>query len=229
MEDIPKDIARVGGNGRESRFLRPYLLAALQEVPPAAGSLAEKALAVVAAWDENGFQNAVTSTTLEPGQVIFAAWLAAAQQAVFADELGDRVNEASSNLLLHVLDGASSGVPPSRDYFNGQPRNAVLAGAFGAAVTALAAQFPAGSTPDQWAAPRGVTKLNHAVFGTVATFPTSNRATYAQIVVGDAPGLWGESVFTLGQSGFAAATATGLAFDPHFFDQLPLYTAFQYK
>ena len=33
MRDIPKDIARVGGLGREARYLKPYLLAALDAVP----------------------------------------------------------------------------------------------------------------------------------------------------------------------------------------------------
>jgi penicillin amidase len=232
MEDIPKDIARVSGNGREARWLRPYLLQALGAFPPA-NPLAPAARAVVEAWSENGFADAVTSTTLEPGQVIFQAWLDAAVRATFADELGAQAGEASSNMLLHALDFAAtgrSGVPPSRDYFGGVPPGAVLSAAFDGAVAALAARYPPGTPPSAWTAPRGATSLTHPVFGKVASFPTSNRATYAQVVVADGPGLSGESVFTLGQSGFVGVGPGGTpAFDPHFFDQLPLYTAFAYK
>src|SRR5215216_1468175 len=125
MRDIPKDIARVKGNGRESRFLKPYLLAALAAVPPS-HPLANQAKAIIEAWDGNAFTDAVASTNLQAGEVIFSLWLSRMITNTFGDELGSRTSEASSNMLIHVLDFAStgsSGVPPSRNYFNGMDPN----------------------------------------------------------------------------------------------------------
>jgi hypothetical protein len=46
MEDIPKDIGRIKELGREARFLKPYLLDALE----AAGT-SHPAIAILEAWD----------------------------------------------------------------------------------------------------------------------------------------------------------------------------------
>jgi hypothetical protein len=75
MRDIPRDIARVKGIGREARYLLPYLLSALDAVPPA-HPLGPQARAVLEAWDGSAFEDAVTSTDLYAGEVIFSTWLA---------------------------------------------------------------------------------------------------------------------------------------------------------
>ena len=108
MRDIPKDIARVKGNGREARFLKPHLLAALADVPPS-HPLGAQAKAVVEAWDGNAFTDAVTSTSLQSGEVIFSTWLSLMLTNSFGDELGGKANEASSNMLIHALDFALDG------------------------------------------------------------------------------------------------------------------------
>ncbi len=117
MKDIAKDIARTsqGGDGRESRYLKPYLLKALDAVPPT-NPLAAQARAVLEHWDGSLFADAITSETLEPGQVIFAKWFELLLGNTFGDELGTQVNQASVNILIHVLDdalGGGSAVPPS--------------------------------------------------------------------------------------------------------------------
>lgn len=230
MRDIPKDIARVKGLGREARFLKPHLLVSLDAVPPA-HPLAAQARAVVEAWDGNAFADAVTSTNLNAGEVIFSTWLGRAIQLTFADELGAQLGEASPNALLHSLDFAltgQSGVPPSRDYFSGVGPRAVMSSAFDQAVAALAASL--GPNPAAWSAPRGSIVFAHPVVGPVGSVPNSNRATYAQIVVLDKHGISGENIFTLGQSGFIQFVPPGgFALDPHFRDLLPLYRNFQYK
>ncbi len=230
MRDIPKDIARVKGTlGRESRHLRPYLFAALDVVPPA-HPLASAARAVLAAWDGSAIADAVASTTLEAGEVIFSAWLARALVNTFGDELGASLASASSNMLLHALDaalGAGSPVPPSRDYFNGVSPHAVLSRSFDEALAGLvAAQGP---DPSSWSAPRGVTTFSHPLLGPVASIPLSNRSTYGQIVQLKTPRLESENIFTLGQSGRIVLGPSGPVFDDHFFDQLGLYRAFRYK
>src|SRR5215207_4088369 len=141
MRDIPKDIARVKAIGREARFLKPYLLMALTNVP-SAHPLAAQTKAIVEAWDGNAFSDAVTSTNLHSGEVIFSTWLNLMLTNTFTDELGSRTSEASSNMLLHALDFALTGdsdVPPSRDYFNGINPNAVISATFDQTLALLAA------------------------------------------------------------------------------------------
>lgn len=229
MRDIPKDIARVKGNGRDSRFLVPHLLAALGAAPPLHPSSAA-ARSVLAGWSGNAFSDAVTSRTLEAGEVIFETWLARARANAFGDELGPDAGESSANMLLHALDTATggSGAPVSRDYFAPETWQAVLSRSFDEAVAGLAAAQ--GPDPAAWTAPRPETVFRHPLLGEVARIPSSNRATYAQIVVAGTPRMSGESVFTLGQSGFVGLVPpAGFALDPHFADQLPLYAAFEYK
>jgi penicillin amidase len=236
MRDIPKDIARVKGNtGRESRFLLPYLLAALDAVPPAHAS-AGGARAVLQAWDGSAFANAVASTALEPGEVIFSTWLSRALANTFGDELGTSLPQASGNMLLHVLDQAlegASAVPPSRDYFNGASPHETLSRSFNEALAALAAAM--GPDPSSWTAPRGTIDFRHPLLNPPAApplvqIPLSNRATYAQIVQLKTPRLESENIFTLGQSGrIALGPGFTPVFDPHFFDQNERYRSFEYK
>jgi penicillin amidase len=230
MRDIPRDIARVKGIGREARYLKPYLLAAIDAVQPL-HPLAGEARTILAAWDGSAFADAVDSTTVYAGEVIFSTWLAEMLRATFGDELGSRVGEASSNMLIHVLDAAlvgESGVPPSRDYLNAVHPNVMMSAVFEQVLTAIA--DTQGSDPAAWTAPRGTTRFVHPIVGTVGTIPSSNRATYAQIVVLRRPHITAENIYTLGQSGFIGfVPPSGFALDGHFRDQLDLYRAFEYK
>jgi penicillin amidase len=232
MRDIPKDIARVKGTlGREAPFLMPYLRRALNAVPPTHPG-AHAAREVLRAWDGSAFADAVRSTTLEPGEIIFSAWLMRALENTFGDELGPNLlSNASSNMLLHVLDdalGDGSSVPPTRDYFNGVSPHAVLSKSFDEALAALAAAQ--GPNPSAWSAPRGSIAFSHVLLGTVASIPASNRSTYGQIVQLKRPKLESENIFTLGQSGRIGLGAGGAPiFDAHFFDQNTLYRNFEYK
>lgn len=230
MRDIPKDIARVKGLGREARFLKPYLLAALDDAPPA-HPLAGQARALLEAWDGSAFADAVTSTQLFSAEVIFSTWLNLMLTNTFGNELGSRVGEASTNMLIHCLDdalGGGSAVPPSRDYFDGAAPNAVMSSTFDQTLAILAAAQ--GNNPAAWTAPRGTINFNHPVIGNVASIPNSNRATYAQLILLSRPKIMGENIFTLGQSGFIGLVLpSGFALSPHFRDQLELFRNFQYK
>jgi acyl-homoserine lactone acylase PvdQ len=173
----------------------------------------------------------VTSTNLHSGEVIFSTWLSLMLTNTFADELGAKTSEASSNMLIHALDFAltgESGVPPSRDYFNGMDPKVVMSATFDQTLAILAAAQ--GSNPAVWTAPRGSITFTHPLIGVVASVPNSNRATYGQIVVLGRPAITGETIFTLGQSGFLQLVLPGsFTFDPHFMDQLGLYRNFEYK
>jgi penicillin amidase len=238
-KDIEKDIARttMGGDGRESRYLKPYLFAALDAVPPS-NPLASQARAVLETWDGSLFHDAVTSTTLEPGQVIFARWLAHMMQDTFADEWGavpfnQVISQPSSNILIHVLDHAcyvagkclnDSGVPPSRDYFNGADPNIVMSRAFDEALADL-------PDPSAWSSqPRNIVPFRHTLYPDipeVGTILDANRGTYEFIVVLSDPRPTSESILSLGQSGFIGPGPSD--FDSHFMDQLPIFRTFSYK
>jgi penicillin amidase len=227
MMDIATDIARTdqGGSGRRSRFLKPYLLAALDHVP-SVHPLAPQARAVLESWDGSRFANALSSTHLEPGEVVFSKWLEIVRSNTFGDELGDaNLSAGSANVLIHLLDhalGSGSSVPPSRDYFNGVDPNVVISASFDQALTQL------GPDPAVWSTQaRATVSYRHMFFPAVREIGTildSNRGTYAQIVVLSNPRITAENILTLGQSGFI-----GSFFDQHFADQLPLYRNFKYK
>ena len=150
----------------------------------------------------------------------------------FGDELGTQVSQASTNMLIHVLDdalGGGSGVPPSRDYFNGVNPNTVISAAFDQALAAL------GPNPSAWSTqPRDIVRFRHTLYPAVpevATMLDSNRATYTYIVVLSNPTPNSESILSLGQSGFIGLDATTNlpVFGPHVRDQNELYRIFQYK
>lgn len=230
MRDIAEDISRTeqGGNGRLARFLKPYLLAALDKVPPT-HPLASQARAVLEAWDGSLYAEARTSAYLEPGEVIFSAWLERMFTNTFADDLGS-IASPGAGVLLHALDdalGDGSGVPPSRDYF-GADANLVISKSFDEALTAL------GPDAAAWAAePRETIRFRHVFFPTVpevGSIPESNRGTYAQVVVLSNPTIGSENILTLGQSGFIGLGPSGTpVFDAHFNDQLERYRDFEYK
>jgi acyl-homoserine lactone acylase PvdQ len=182
---------------------------------------------VLKAWDGSVFKEPIAATTREAGQVIFAKWLEVMRVNTFGDELGTQVSQASTNMLIHVLDdalGGGSGVPPSRDYFNGMNPNTVISAAFDQALAAL------GANPSAWSTqPRDIVRFRHTLYPAVpevATMLDSNRATYAYIVVLSNPSANSESILSLGQSGFIAPDGT---LDPHFRDQFQRYRNFEYK
>lgn len=232
LREIAEEIGRTKFTGppfgREARFLKPYLLAALDSAPPA-HPLAPEARAVLEAWDGSTVSDSIASTTFEPGEVIFADWLSRTLTNTFGDELGTSVGEANVNTLIHVLDdalGGGSGVPPSRDYFNGIDPNAVMSATFDQTLTAL------GPTPAAWTKPRTVVSFRRVSpkIPEVGTMFESNKNTYAQVVVLGNPKMTVETILTLGQSGFIQLIPPStLQLDPHFRDQLELYRSFEYK
>jgi hypothetical protein len=145
------------------------------------------ARAILEAWDGSAIADVITSEYFETAEMIFSTWLELMVLNTFSDELGPWTDESGTNMLLHVLDDAlrknGSGVPPSRDYFNGADPNQVIADVFDQTLAALTAQF---LTPDptQWTLPRGTIDFNHPFLPiTVGSIPLSNRATYAQIII----------------------------------------------
>ena len=232
MKNIAEDIARTetGGDGRESRYLKPYLLDALVAFPPT-NTFAGQARAVLESWDGSRFADAKSSTKLEAGQVIFDKWLTLMLGKTFGDELGTEITQATSNMLIHVLDealGGGSGVPPTRDYFNGSNPKQVMSQVFDDALA------QPGINPTNWSLQeRAIVQFRHTLYPTipqVAEMPESNRGSYAMMIVLSNPALTSESILSLGASGFIGRDASNKpVFDPHFSDQFNLFRQFMYK
>lgn len=149
----------------------------------------------------------------------------------FGDELGVEVSQATTNMLIHVLDevlGGGSGVPPTRDYFNGSNPNQVMSLVLDEVLAAP------GMDPASWASqPRAVVRFRHTLYPAipeVATMLDSNRGTYAMVITLTHASPVSESILSLGASGFIASDASNAPqFHPHFSDQLGLFRGFQYK
>jgi len=224
MFDIPKDIGRLETLGRESSYLKPYLLHALDSAP-STHPLVAQARAVLEAWNGNVVADAITSTEFELGHVIFWVWQDKMRHGAFGDELGASIKAADTNMLLHILDGANSALPPGRDYFNGTDSNAVIVRSLEQALDSLTSLF---GTADmsRWIVPRGDIVFQHPLGIELGRIPLSNRATYAQVVLLSQPRIVAYNIIPLGQSAFISPEGTP---DPHATDQLPLYRNFQYK
>lgn len=225
MADIPRDIARVGYYGRVSRSLKPLLLAAMAAAPVDATTQA--ALELVRGWDGIEVADAVTSRTLHPAALLFAAWQEALHARVFDAALGVDAGAgiaADVNVLLKALRGTTR-----FPFLRGIDVPTLLRDTFKQATQKLTSQY--GSDPTTWLATRPTTTFNHPLVGAVGTIPTSNRATYAQrVAFSPAGGVRAENIFGLGQSGFVASQGSqGFLLDPHFRDLLPRYEHFDYK
>jgi len=235
MFDIPKDIARVKELGRDSRYVRPYLLGALAVVP-SSHPLVAQAKWLLEAWDQNAVDDALTSTQFDVAYTIYWVWKDKLVHNVFGDELGAHVSSfveeddsgavlVDANVLIHTLDGAASKVPSHVDYFNGADRSTVIVRSLEEALDSLAYLF--GTTDmSRWVVPRGETVFTPPLGPEVGRIPLSNRSTYAQVIVLDAAAVTGYNIIPLGQSGFISPSGE---LDPHFRDQLELYRNFEYK
>jgi len=178
---LEADIARFDDTGPKMDFLREYLTRALEEA-----SSTDPRLGVVAQllqnWDGALYADAIAAPGVDPTNVVFEAIWQRLVRSIFADELGDEgLSEVNINTVLHVLEGARSGVPPARDYFNGADWREVIARSAREAVEDLARVYgPTWMMP--WSA-REMIRFRHLFgFHVGPPVPKANRATYTQVV-----------------------------------------------
>jgi penicillin amidase len=218
IRDIVQDIAT---NDPEADYLKPHLLAAIERTGAAGRDprIAEAA-SYLKAWDNHAVDGSVAKT-------IFDAWLAALRKAIFSDELGelDAIGLLSGennlfnrllqpSLILHLLEGQKSGVPPSRDYFNGRNKDEVVVEALSSAINDLAAKR--GPQMNLWAYNQGEINL-----APLPGIPRTNRGTYIQIVEVSKPLFRGVNVLPPGQSEDPRS--------PHYGDQRELAGYWRFK
>ena len=229
MRAIPMQIGAFLDLGNETRYVRSYLLAAIDAEAPDDAQL--RAVAVrLAAWDGKLVTDVVSSTVMVPEEKIWYAWLDQIRLDTFGDELGSYWTWTNLNTLLHALEGASSGVPPARDYFDDiytsahETANSIIVGALRKALQNLTTSYHT-SNIDAWVEPRPVITLTHSLGRLMGQIPASNRSTYGQVIELGTP-IVAENILPMGQSGFISPEGV---LDAHFSDQAELYRQFRYK
>ncbi len=213
------------------KFVAPYFTAAVEAYPTPARTAA---LQMLQNWDGHFVAGGPTQwamgTTRADAWVLEKAWIDQMLQLTFADKLGTAGAAPSMqlfNVLLHSLEGSSSGIVNTYNWFqdtSGQglptdPQQLIVL-ALDQALNQLG--------PGPWNQPRGTINFTDDFLGLIHQAPYSNRSTYAHCVEFDSTGpIRIESMFPLGESGFIGLDASGNpSFDPNFFSMAPVYDPF---
>ncbi len=203
VESMRQILADIGLNDPNADYLKPHLLAAVERSKTQDADLL-RAADYLRAWDNHGEEESV-------GKSIFDAWLPAMRSGLFQEELGELLEKQTfdqilqPSLILHVLDGAKSGLPPQHDFLKGRTRDQVVLEALRSALATLRQKSP--EAPDMGAWGFHGQMIN---FRPLAPIPATNRGTYIQIVELAAP-VRGISILPPGQNEDPRS--------PHFGDQ----------
>ena len=185
-------------------------------------------------------KDAVSDEKYQAGQTILLDWLPRLIKATFGDELEgveefDAINMRIYGLFLRCLDGATSPLPVSRNYFDSmatqqeETAEDVFLQTLRETAAHLKQEFQS-EDPATWQGPRAKIIFKHNMFGQVAEMWDNNIGTYIQIVELRPEGAVGYSRWPMGQSGFIKPGPDKRpVFDPHFFDMLPLYKGYTYQ
>ena len=197
-------------------------------------------LQVLSAWDGRSVIDVVHDDRFQAGHTIFLEWLPRVVNATFKDELADiedfkLVRSGLFNLFLRCIDGSTSTLPVSRDYFDNintaatETSEDIFLKSLLEAAAALKEKFQ-NENPAAWQAARSKIIYKHNLFGKVAEMWDNNIGTYIQIVELRPDGAVGYSRWPMGQGGHVSPGADGKpVFDPHFFDMLPHYKNYTYQ
>jgi penicillin amidase len=202
--------------------------------------LLNKMLQVLSSWDGRSVNDVVNDDRFQAGHTIFLEWLPRAVKATLGDELSGiedfkLVRSGLYNLFLRCIDGSTSTLPVSRNYFDNtntkeiETMQDIFLITLLDTAAALNKQFQ-NEDPASWQAPRTKIIYKHPLFGQVAEMWDNNIGTYIQIVELRPEGAVGYSRWPLGQSGNISASAEKKpVFDPHFLDMLPHYKNYTYQ
>lgn len=197
VRDFNVDIAT---NEHAADYIKPYLLASISK---AARKNGDKRIIEAAGylqfWNNHAEDGSV-------GKTIFDAWYQEMLDATFGETLKEVkaliVQSGSTpvynlimqpSLLLHVLDGKKSGLPPSRDYFNGKSRDEVIVEALVRALDTLAGKR--GPQMNLWTYNQGSTS-----FAPLPGIPSMARGTYIQVTELSKPLFRSVNILPPGQS-----------------------------
>jgi penicillin amidase len=202
--------------------------------------LLNKMLQILSAWDGRSVIDVVKDDHFQAGHTIFLDWLPRAVKATFEDEFAGiedfkLVRSSLFNLFVRCIDGSTSTLPVSRNYFDNtntqeiETVEDIFLKTLSETAGALKEKFK-NEDPVSWQAPRSKIIFKHNMFGPVAEMWDNNVGTYIQIVELRPEGAVGYSRWPLGQSGHVSLGADKKpVFDPHFLDMLPHYKNYTYQ
>jgi acyl-homoserine lactone acylase PvdQ len=215
-------IARdIGTHDSTADYLKSYILMAIEATKGATQDAhIKQAGDYLRSWDNHSTDGSVA-------KIIFDAWFQELREAIFADEFRYMDSLAASSgirnffisltqpsLILHILDGTRSGVPPSRDYLNGRNKNEIIIEALKKALDNLGAKY--GPQMNLWRYDQP-----EIYFKPLPGIPGTSRGTYIQIIEVSRPFFRGESILPPGQSEDISS--------PHYSDQRELAGYWRFK
>jgi len=218
----------------------PAMSRALKMAAEADKPILTKMLQVLSTWDGRSVIDVVADDRFQAGHTFFLEWLPKAIQATFEDEFAGiedfkLVHSSLFNLFLRCIDGSTSTLPVSRNYFDNMNTEAtetvedIFLTTLLETAGALKENFK-NEDPSSWQAPRSKITFKHMMFGPVAEMWDNNIGSYIQIVELRPEGAVGYSRWPLGQSGNISLGADQKpVFDAHFLDMLPHYKNYTYQ
>lgn len=151
-QDLNANIRYAAFRDFNADFFQSYL--------PASGRDAVEDAALEVLRTYNGFRYDANGDGYvdSAGYTILGRWVSELRSAVFADDLPSALyGRTNSSTLLHVLKGASAGLPPRRDWLNGRPVSDVIADAYTKTITALKGSYK-NDDPRTWLSKQPRTK-----------------------------------------------------------------------
>ncbi|MBI3698117.1 MAG: penicillin acylase family protein [Acidobacteria bacterium] len=201
----------IGVNDPTADYLKPYILRALEPVT-ASNAAARRIADVLAAWDNHAEDDSVAKS-------IFDNWVRAVREVIWREDLRDvfsrsdfdRVLQPSA--ILHILEGADSGVPLNYDALHGKKPGEAITQAMVLTIAEMQKKEP---NPYRWGY-----RQSSIDFKPLPPIPSTNRGTYIQIVELARPQFRAVSILPPGQSEDPAS--------PHFGDQRELAGYWKFK
>jgi len=247
VDDLKKMIQDITFSHIPAQRFKPFLLEAAKR-HKSSDSRIEKALELLASWDNRWTDQNNDGFYDHPGLTIFNAWWDIALKNTFEDELGEywtsletsyggpynwerRKRFPGNPLFLRALLGKKAPHPLSQDYFNGK-RDETLVKSLSEALDRAEKKF---GTPDMNAWKTPVTPMTYVpttIHGVTSTAenvkPTffMERGTENHIVELKKEGAEGAMVVPPGTSGFVKPDGTK---SPHYEDQFEMFNKFEYK
>ncbi len=209
LEDLRRFVIDIEGYDVRADFFKPLMLRAIQRVASEDTELRMIA-DLLKRWDNQRNEGSVAAT-------VFDAWFEALQDIVFADDLGDFGDKnlfriaVQPSLLWYVL-ADNSPRKLSRDYLNGESKDAVMVKALRVALERLRKER---GEVVNWGFRKPLWR-----FDPLPPIPGPNRGAYIQLVEVSSPPK-GFNILPPGQSEDPNS--------PHYADQHPLALRWQFK
>jgi penicillin amidase len=211
LDDVKAMIADIAMYDEDAAKLKPVMLAIVKRHRNLTPEM-QQAIRMLEAWDNSEREGST-------GKVIWDAWLDATRTRLFGDDLGNFFDPnlfrmaIQPSYILYALQGNKAAVPRLYDYFNGKPKEEVLAIALGDALTQLKQKYGANMSQWRYKAPR----MN---WDKLPGIPYTDRGSYIQVIELGNP-IVGENILPPGQSEDPTS--------PHFSDQRDLSSWWLFK